>query len=95
MYGTDWEMLEISGSESGYLDRFRQIFVELMQQPLDRDTQSYRLAERFFGLNAADFLGLHKSDMTRQRLMKFYEPHQITPQWSAKLDQKDAEPPSV
>jgi predicted TIM-barrel fold metal-dependent hydrolase len=95
MYGTDWEMLEISGSESGYMDRFRHVFVELMKQPLERDTQSYRLAERFFGLNAADFLGLHKSDMTRQRLMKFYEPHQITPQWSTKLDQKDADPRSV
>lgn len=92
MYGTDWEMLEMSGSESGYMNRFRNVFVDMTKQPLVHGTQSYQLAERFFGLNAADFLGLHKPDRTRERLMKFYEPHKIIPQWAAKLDKSDGVP---
>ena len=44
------------------------------------------LSERFFGGNAAEFLGLHKGNKARERLEEFYCRQNITPAWIERLD---------
>lgn len=67
MYGTDWSLLLNEGSVSTYLEKFRRLF-ELLQKA---DNAPPGLEGRFFGGNAAAWLGL-RDGATRDRLNKFY-----------------------
>ena len=65
MYGSDWEMLLIAGSDSAnYLTNFENIVANLPGQD--------DFAGRFFGANAADYLLLRSGSATRSRLEAFY-----------------------
>ena len=44
------------------------------------------LSERFFGGNAAEFLGLHKGNKARERLEEFYRRQNFAPAWIERLD---------
>ncbi|SEF15072.1 Amidohydrolase [Rhizobiales bacterium GAS191] len=89
MYGTDWEMIVMEGAESDqYLSRFEQIFANL-----DADIAlgaEGPLSNRFFGVNAANYLGLRKegaAPSNRARLEAFYGRHQVPqPMWIKKVD---------
>ena len=84
MYGTDWEMVVLEGSMSGeYLARF-----EAMYRALDRDKSlgaDGTLSNRFFGINAAKFLGLGIGQPNRRRLDQYYN-LSSKPAWMAKVD---------
>ncbi|MDB5592421.1 MAG: hypothetical protein JWR86_2946 [Enterovirga sp.] len=88
MYGSDWEMLLIEGGDTtGYLSNFVGIFRDLDKtRGLGAEG---RLSERFFGLNAARYLGLHDkdTDSTRGRLDSFYVAKGVArPAWQVKVD---------
>ncbi|RWM29765.1 MAG: hypothetical protein E5X74_32805 [Mesorhizobium sp.] len=93
MYGTDWEMLTIlSDPYFEYLSKFVEIFDELAADPALSDQG--KIADQFFGLNAATLLGLHRNEKTRLRLESFYARKGVRlPLWMHKLDQ--AEPKSA
>jgi hypothetical protein len=80
MYGSDWEMLLIEGSDSAnYLRNFEWIVSNLGDQS--------DFAARFFGANAADYLLLRSGGATRRRLDAFYAQRRVrTPQWAQKVD---------
>ncbi|HMM90753.1 amidohydrolase family protein [Bradyrhizobium sp.] len=84
MYGTDWEMVVLEGFMSGhYLARF-----EAMYGRLDRDKSlgaDGLLSDRFFGINAARFLGLGIGQPNRRRLDQYYS-LSSKPAWMAKVD---------
>lgn len=85
MYGSDWYMLERAGggAASSYLTSYEDIFRQL-------DTEVHvgvgeRLSDRFFGRNAARYLGLYRTAANRTRLDTFHGTNQ--PNWMAKTDQ--------
>jgi hypothetical protein len=82
MYGTDWEMITIEGGVTDrYLDRFETMFSTL--------DPSGALGNRFFGINAATFLGLQAgiAPNNRARLNAFYSARGIpNPTWMLKVD---------
>jgi Amidohydrolase len=80
MYGSDWEMLLIAGSDSAnYLTNFERIVSNLPGQD--------DFANRFFGANAADYLLLRSGSATRSRLESFYAQRGVRkPQWAQKVD---------
>ncbi|XIA65741.1 amidohydrolase family protein [Bradyrhizobium sp. TZ2] len=84
MYGTDWEMVVLEGPMSSqYLSRF-----EAMYSKFDRDPSlgaQGRLSDRFFGINAAKFLGLGIGQPNRRRLDQYYS-LSSRPAWMAKVD---------
>jgi hypothetical protein len=84
MYGTDWEMVVLEGAMSNqYLSRF-----EAMFSRLDRNTSlgaDGTLSHRFFGINAANFLGLRVGQPNRVRLDQYYR-LSSKPAWTAKVD---------
>ena len=84
MYGTDWEMVVLEGSMSShYLASF-----EAMYSRLDRNTSlgaDGTLSHRFFGINAAKFLGLGIGQPSRRRLDQYYS-LSSKPAWMAKVD---------
>ena len=84
MYGTDWEMVVLEGPKSDqYLQRF-----EAIVGALDYDSSlgaKGRLSDRFFGVNAAIFLGLAAGQPNRQRLDRYYGLGP-KPAWMAKVD---------
>jgi amidohydrolase family protein len=83
MYGTDWDMMVIEGKATrGYLDDFMTMFGQLALKP-DLDPQ-HDLVNRFFGLNAIDYLGLRPGKRTRQRLDDFHR-GRPQPAWMAKV----------
>jgi hypothetical protein len=93
MYGSDWEMIVNEGRETReYLSSFHRMFAEF-----DRDPTLGAegiLSDRFFGMNAANFLGLRSTGRpgTRSRLEKFYRKHGVpTPLWMKKIDRTDPE----
>jgi predicted TIM-barrel fold metal-dependent hydrolase len=78
MYGTDWEMVTIEGPTSEqYLQRFEAIFTKLSNNPV--------LSNQFFGINAADFFGLRKGELNRNRLDNFFS-LSANPAWMIKVD---------
>jgi len=90
MYGSDWEMLLIAGNDNAsYLRNFEQIFSNL-----DKNVSSLAqddLANRFFGVNAADYLSLRSGGATRSRLDAFYAQRGVRkPQWAQKVDKLPA-----
>ena len=86
MYGSDWEMLIIAGDESSnYLRNFEYIFEQLGDDPSLGG--SGNLADRFFGINAANYLALGSGRSTRNRLDSFYQSKGVSkPQWAQKVD---------
>lgn len=90
MYGTDWEMTLTEGTVNGYLDGFERLFKELEAQPAMKAQGHTELAERFFGLNAAQWAGLFPGEPTRLRLDQFYSKHGIKPDWTTKVTAQSA-----
>lgn len=84
MYGADWKMLVAEANSSGYLTDFDRVISEL-ERELGTET---RLKSKFFGQNAADFLGLRQGQANRLRLAAFYERNGVTakPLWMKKID---------
>jgi hypothetical protein len=83
MYGTDWEMVVLEGPRSEqYLQRFEDVFNVLDKQSLGAEG---KLSDRFFGVNAAIFLGLRTGQPTRQRLDRYYGLGS-KPAWMSKVD---------
>jgi predicted TIM-barrel fold metal-dependent hydrolase len=84
MYGTDWEMVVLEGfMSSRYLSSF-----EEMYRRFDRDPNlglHGTLSDRFFGINAAKFLGLGTGQPNRRRLDQYYN-LSSKPAWMAKVD---------
>jgi hypothetical protein len=87
MYGTDWEMVVLEGPKSDqYLQRFEDVFSALDNQSLGADG---KLSDRFFGVNAAIFLGLKTGQPARQRLDQYYGLGS-KPAWMSKVDKVTA-----
>lgn len=82
MYGTDWEMVIIEGGTSAYLELFESVLDDLARDSAVNPDKE--LTERFFGLNAATYLGLRRGDYNRARLDKFFG--SARPHWMAKVD---------
>jgi hypothetical protein len=79
MYGSDWEMVTIEGkATTDYLKRFQAVFDNL-------DPEG-GLGDRFFGVNAANHLGLRRGQATRTRLDAFHRGSPKPPAWMAKVD---------
>ena len=78
MYGTDWEMVTVEGKgTTDYLNRFQAVF--------DRLDPKGDLGNRFFGVNAANHLGLRARQATRVRLEAFHGSTRL-PAWMGKVD---------
>ena len=73
LYGSDWFM----ETSDKYFSNFDATFKRAELAPL---------REKFFGGNAAEFLGLHKGNKARERLEEFYCRQNITPAWIERLD---------
>lgn len=88
MYGTDWEMTLAEGRViDGYLDNFIAVFQEMAQRPAILSQGVANLADRFFGLNAVEWVGLRAGERARERLEAFYKEHGVPkPAWARKLD---------
>lgn len=86
MYGTDWEMIIIEGRRiAAYLKDFEKIFAEFDKDPSLGSLG--RLSNRFFGINAANYLGLHQGSSNRGRVDAFYSRMGVVGiQWLAKVD---------
>ncbi len=89
LYGTDWDLLMTQGDSSHYMESFIQLAGQL--PPASIPTTDPSPADRFFGWNAVDFLGLQPGTMTRQRLQGFYSANgfdftRSPPVWMAKVD---------
>lgn len=91
MYGTDWEMTLTEGEIDTYLSQFVQLFQELEAGPAIQLARIRDLSAKFFGANAVDWLGLHKSGAARDRLETFYSENRMAaPEWMAKVDRSPA-----
>jgi predicted TIM-barrel fold metal-dependent hydrolase len=70
MFGTDWTMLGLDPAYEGYTNRVYVFFKESC------GFDQVKLNNLFFG-NATRFLGLRQSDGTRNRLLRFYDAHNL------------------
>lgn len=87
MYGTDWEMTLTEGSVDSYLSQFVELLEELQVRPTIRARGLRNLSSKFFGANAAEWLGLRKGRAARTRLDAFYRSHGVAdPDWALKID---------
>ena len=87
MYGTDWEMTLTEGTITDYLADFVHLFGQLEAGPALRAAGIAGLASKFFGDNAAAWIGLGKGGAARQRLDAFYAAHKVpVPDWAKKVD---------
>jgi len=82
MYGTDWEMIVRERNSGDYLAKFETMFSTLDSYDLGAKG---RLSDRFFGVNAAMFLGLGPNQPNRIRLDRYYG-LSAKPAWMAKVD---------
>lgn len=90
IYGTDWEMTLTEGPVDSYLGGFEALFADMESQPLMKAQGHTDLAKRFFGWNAARWVGLFAGEATRARLDRFYEGNSVAkPDWAVKLDRED------
>jgi hypothetical protein len=81
LYGTDWKMLVTEANAEQYLNAFEHILNEPEIGLLVSSTQQ----KNILGANAADYLGLHKSqNNNRTRAEKFYRAN-AQPHWFSKL----------
>jgi predicted TIM-barrel fold metal-dependent hydrolase len=75
MFGTDWIMLARIKDHDRFLLDFRNAYKEAF---------GAEAVDKFMGSNAAQFLGLHSGNKTRQRLELFYDRYNIpAPEWIA------------
>ncbi|WP_432219304.1 amidohydrolase family protein [Pseudomonas kribbensis] len=87
MYGTDWEMTLAHGNVGGYLLGWASLLDEIEQRPAIKQAGLAGLSEKFFGQNAADWIGLRKGGKSRNRLDAFYRANGIDqPDWVVKVD---------
>jgi hypothetical protein len=87
MYGSDWEMSIIERNSEKYLSGFEAIYAKIEANLSARDTSFRGLADKFFGRNAATFLGLAKGQRNRERIESFYKTKKIeNPHWMEKVD---------
>ena len=86
MYGADWKMLIAESGASDYLNDFDRV-ISTVEQELGADA---RLKAKFFGQNAADFLGLRKNQANRTRLENFYDANNVktAPLWMTTVDKQ-------
>ena len=80
LYASDWFM---ETSPDYYKD-----FQELIQSVDSKLAQKRNplLRDRFFGGNAAEFLGLRKGNKARNRLDQFYDLYNMEPLWRERLE---------
>ncbi|MDR3775701.1 MAG: amidohydrolase family protein [Terracidiphilus sp.] len=82
MYGTDWLML----LQEPHVENYQSDFESLMTEIDLACKQTPPISQRFFGLNAARWLGLARGEATRTRLDDFYKHNAIDePRWMAKV----------
>ena len=85
MYGTDWNLLITQGDIKAYFQSFVDAFQEI-------DKTTPQASMRFFGKNAADWLGL-AGGKTRMRLDEFYSKNGVSAgdvEWTSKLNLQPA-----
>lgn len=87
LYGTDWLMLLLEKNSKDCLSAMESAFAELDNSP----HQGASYADRFFALNAIEWLGLAPNGATRRRLEDFYRRSEMDleknpPHWMAKVD---------
>jgi predicted TIM-barrel fold metal-dependent hydrolase len=78
IYGSDWEMLAIEAHAELYLEKIRDLLSD--QKYFNSD-----VPRKVFGLNAQQFLGLHPSQRSRDRLEKFYKARNVVAPWLAQI----------
>jgi len=84
MYGTDWEMIvREGGTSANYLTKFEEMYAAL--DHYQHMGAKGKLSDRFFGVNAATYLGLGPNQLTRKRLDRYYSVSS-KPAWMAKVD---------
>jgi hypothetical protein len=82
MYGTDWEMIVREGGTSDdYLKKFEKMYTSIDRNLGAKGT----LSRQFFGVNAANYLGLGPNQPARKRLDQYYN-LSLKPAWMAKVD---------
>jgi len=87
MYGSDWEMSLIERNVETYLAGFQATFARIEANLSGRDPVFKGLADKFFGRNAATFLGLARGQRNRERIEAFYRRNGVPdPQWMKKVD---------
>jgi len=87
MYGSDWEMSLIERNVESYLGGFQATFAKIEANLSARDPAFKGLADRFFGGNAARYLGLARGQRNRARIDAFYARNGIAdPHWMKKVD---------
>lgn len=87
MYGTDWEMTLALGDIDGYLSDFERLFQTIEERPAIKQAGFVGLSAKFFGQNAADWIGLRKDEESRKRLNAFYAANGVErPDWAVKID---------
>lgn len=87
LYGTDWEMSLTEGGIGGYLTDFVKVMDELEQDKSANNKNIPNFSKKFFGVNAANWLGLHQGNDTRRRLTEFYAKNSVkNPDWLVKVD---------
>lgn len=87
MYGTDWEMTLTEGSIADYLADFVRLFSQMEQGPAIRAEGITGLSSKFFGENAASWIGFSAGGAARKRLDDFYAENKVPlPDWAKKVD---------
>jgi predicted TIM-barrel fold metal-dependent hydrolase len=89
MYGTDWNLVMTGGDLKEYMQGFIELASGLPSG--SADLKNHSAADRFLGWNAVEYLGLQKTDKTRQRLEAFYQKNGLDyrnnpPVWMSKVD---------
>ena len=89
MFGTDWNLVMVSGDIGAYEQNFVELFDGL--QNGNQIVDGHKIKDRFFGWNAVEFLGLRSGERTRQRLEDFYTRNGVDfknnpPLWMAKVE---------
>jgi hypothetical protein len=87
MYGSDWEMSIIERNVQTYLSGFEAMYTTIEANLRARSLAFTGLADKFFGRNAATYLGLARGERTRERLAGFYRDNGVSePYWMTKVD---------
>ncbi|HBO7163504.1 TPA: amidohydrolase family protein [Pseudomonas aeruginosa] len=87
MYGTDWEMTLAHGNVGGYLSDWANLLQAMEARPAIKQAGLVGLSDKFFGLNAAEWIGLRQGEESRRRLNAFYAANGVSPpDWAMKID---------
>ena len=89
MYGTDWNLLQVTGDIHDYQRRFQALAEGLSNA--NQVVDGHLVKDRLLGWNAVDYLGLRKGDSARSRLEAFYAANGLNiatqkPEWMRKVD---------